>query len=68
MNQAPGATWKLADVDAAVRDLKSRRVALEHYYTLRGLERVGDVYKGHGVTVFWLQDPDGNVLSLVSDS
>ena len=67
-NQATGATWKLDDVDAAVADLKSRGVAFEHYDSLPGLERIGDVYKGHGMTVCWLKDPDGNILSLVSAS
>jgi catechol 2,3-dioxygenase-like lactoylglutathione lyase family enzyme len=67
-NQATGATWKLDDVDAAVADLKSRGVVFEHYDNVPELKQVGDVYKGHGMTVCWLKDPDGNILSLVGES
>ena len=67
-NQATGATWKLDDVDAAVADLKSRGVVFEHYENIPELERICDVYKGHGMTVCWLKDPDGNILSLVGAS
>lgn len=67
-NQATVVTWKLSDVDAAVADLKSRGVVFEHYDNIPELKPVGDVYKGHGTTVCWLKDPDGNILSLVGEA
>ena len=65
-NQATSITWRLDDVEAAAADLKSRGVAFEDYGDLPHLTHDGDVYKGHGMTVCWFTDPDGNIISLVS--
>jgi catechol 2,3-dioxygenase-like lactoylglutathione lyase family enzyme len=67
-NQATGATWRLTDVAGAAAELKSRGVAFEDYGDMPELKREGDLYKGHGMTVCWFKDPDGNTLSLVSAS
>ena len=42
-NQATAATWAVDDVDAEVRELKSRGVAFEHY-DFPGGTRDGDVH------------------------
>jgi catechol 2,3-dioxygenase-like lactoylglutathione lyase family enzyme len=65
-NQATAITWRLDDVDGAAADLKSRGVTFEHYDNVPELTLQGDLYKGHGMTVCWFKDPDGNVISLVS--
>jgi catechol 2,3-dioxygenase-like lactoylglutathione lyase family enzyme len=67
-NQATSVTWRLDDVEAVAVDLKSRGVTFEDYGDLPQLHREGDVYKGHGMTVCWFKDPDGNIISLVSRS
>ena len=67
-NEATAATWVLDDVDGAVRDLKSRGVAFEHYPDLPGLKIEGDVHVADdgAMKVAWFKDPDGNILSIVS--
>jgi catechol 2,3-dioxygenase-like lactoylglutathione lyase family enzyme len=65
-NEATSATWATADVDEAVRQLKSKGVVFEHYDNMPDLELKGDVYVGDGIKVAWFKDPDGNILSIVS--
>lgn len=65
-NQATGATWIVGDqVDALVRELKSRGVTFEHY-DLPDTRREGDVHVSGGIRVAWFKDPDGNIHSLVN--
>ena len=64
-NRATAVTWKVGDLDEAVRSLKARGVAFEHY-ELPGMRREGDVHLGGAVKVAWFKDPDGNILNLVS--
>lgn len=67
-NKATALTWQVDDVDAAVRDLKRKGVAFEHYQ-MPGLKQDGDVYvapDGH-MRVAWFKDPDGNILNLVGE-
>ena len=67
-NKATALTWQVADIDAAVRDLKTKGVAFEHYQ-MPGLKQDGDVYvapDGH-MRVAWFKDPDGNILNIVAE-
>jgi catechol 2,3-dioxygenase-like lactoylglutathione lyase family enzyme len=66
-NRATSATFEAKDVAAEAAKLKARGVTFEHYDNLEGLTLQGDVYVGGGMAVAWFQDPDGNVLSIVSD-
>lgn len=64
-NQATAATWSVDDVDAEVRDLKSRGVVFEHY-DFPGVTREGDVHVSGKRRNAWFKDPDGNILSIVN--
>jgi len=64
-NQATAATWAVDDVDAEVRELKSRGVAFEHY-DFPGGTRDGDVHVSGKRRNAWFKDPDGNILSIVN--
>ena len=50
-----------------VRELKAKGVAFEHYDNLPGLTVQGDVHVGGDMKVAWFKDPDGNILSIVSE-
>ena len=65
-NKATAATWPVADVDAVVKELKSRGVAFERYDDLPGLAMQGDIHVGGEMKVAWFKDPDGNILSIVN--
>ena len=68
-NEATAATWVTDDVDAAVRDLKAKGVSFEHYPNLPGLKIDGDIHvtDDGDMKVAWFKDPDGNILSIVSN-
>ena len=67
-NKATALTWLVADIDAAVADLKKRGVAFEHY-RMPELKQEGDVYASpdRHMRVAWFKDPDGNILNLVTE-
>jgi catechol 2,3-dioxygenase-like lactoylglutathione lyase family enzyme len=65
-NKATAVTWNVGnEVDATVRDLKSKGVTFEHY-KMPGMKLEGDVHVGGGMRIAWFKDPDGNILSVVS--
>ena len=64
-NQATAATWVVDDIDAVVRDLKSKGVTFEHY-DFPGVKREGDVHVMGALRNAWFKDPDGNILSIVN--
>ena len=64
-NQATALTWTVDDVEAEVRELKSRGVSFEHY-DMPELERRGDVHVADEFKTAWFKDPDGNILNLVN--
>ena len=65
-NRATAATWVVGeDVDAIVRELKSRGVAFERY-DMPNTAREGDVHVAGGTRVAWFKDPEGNILSVVN--
>jgi catechol 2,3-dioxygenase-like lactoylglutathione lyase family enzyme len=58
------AHFEVADIEAAVADLRSRGAVFEEYtagplVTTNGVAQMGPVARGA-----WLKDPDGNVLGL----
>jgi len=68
-NKATSVTWAVDDIEAAIRDLKSKGVAFEHYQ-VPGLRQQGDLYvaeDGGDMRTAWFKDPDGNILSLYAD-
>jgi predicted enzyme related to lactoylglutathione lyase len=64
-NQASAVTWAVDDVDATVRDLKSRGVTFEHYQ-FPNMKLEGDVHAMGQTRAAWFKDPDGNILAIAS--
>jgi catechol 2,3-dioxygenase-like lactoylglutathione lyase family enzyme len=65
-NKATAATWDVGDeLDAIVQTLRGNGVSFEHY-DLPGTTRDGDIHSMGGMRGVWFKDPDGNILSLVS--
>jgi len=66
-NRATAVTWVVRDdVDKIVKDLKAKGATFEHY-DMPGMTRKGDVHVAGSMKVAWLKDPDGNILSIVSE-
>jgi catechol 2,3-dioxygenase-like lactoylglutathione lyase family enzyme len=58
------AQWHVADVDAEVRDLKSKGLAFEHY-DLPGVDWDDDVATLGGMgKAAWFRDSEGNILCI----
>lgn len=54
-------------VEAAVRELTDRGIALEHYEdTPTETDELG-VFRGGGPLIAWFKDPAGNVLSVIEE-
>lgn len=66
-NKATAATWAVKEIEAVVARLAERGVAFEHYVDLPDLTIQGDLHVGGDMKVAWAKDPDGNILSFVSD-
>jgi len=68
-NEATAVTWIVArgEVESIAKALKAKGVAFEHY-DMPGLTLQGDVHVGTDMSVAWLKDPDGNIISVVSAS
>ena len=66
-NRATAVTWNVDDVQALVRDLKSKGIAFEHY-DMPGAKVDGDIYSFGDLHNAWFKDPDGNIHSLVNRS
>jgi catechol 2,3-dioxygenase-like lactoylglutathione lyase family enzyme len=64
-NKATVATWIVrTGLQSIAAELKTKGVAFEHY-DLPGLKLEGDVHAGDDLSVVWLKDPDGNILSII---
>ncbi|RKE19181.1 VOC family protein [Streptomyces sp. TLI_171] len=55
------ASWKVADLDAEMTELRARGVVFEEY-DLPGLKTLDGVAENDGMRAAWFKDPDGNVL------
>jgi catechol 2,3-dioxygenase-like lactoylglutathione lyase family enzyme len=63
-NKATTLTFEAGkEVAAIARTLKTKGVTFERY-DMPTMKLEGDVYVGGGMSVAWLKDPDGNILSL----
>ncbi|MFJ7566192.1 VOC family protein [Herminiimonas sp. NPDC097707] len=66
-NKATTLIWNVGDeIDTIAHTLKDKGVAFVHY-DLPGLTLEGDLHVGGNMKVAWFKDPDGNILSIVSD-
>jgi predicted enzyme related to lactoylglutathione lyase len=66
-NKGTAALWEVQNVEATAKELKARGVTFEHY-DMPGLTRTGDIYRGDRMAVAWFKDPDGNILSIQSQT
>ncbi|GLW58672.1 VOC family protein [Kitasatospora phosalacinea] len=55
------ASWKVADLDTEMAELRGRGVVFEEY-DQPGLKTVDGVAEADGMRAAWFKDPDGNVL------
>src|SRR5205809_210314 len=67
-NQATYASWTVADVEAAVKELKDKGVSFEQYDDLPGAQREGDIHVMGELKSAWFKDPDGNILNIVNQT
>lgn len=66
-NQATAATWEVADVQAAIDDLKPKGVSFEHFdMPPEAGEWQGDMLVSNSEKAAWFKDPDGNTLCIHS--
>jgi catechol-2,3-dioxygenase len=65
-NQATCATWAIDDVERVAKEFSARGVTFEHY-DLPGTTVEGDVHVEGDRKAVWFKDPDGNILSVVSE-
>lgn len=56
------------DIDQAVKGLKEKGVALEHYEGLTDDEGIArGIANNHGPDIAWFKDPAGNILSVLQE-
>jgi catechol 2,3-dioxygenase-like lactoylglutathione lyase family enzyme len=55
--------FEVDDIDAAVDELTSRGVSIEHYNGFEQDER--GIARGPGPMIAWFKDPAGNILSVL---
>jgi len=59
--------WRVANIEAEIRDLTARGVAFLRYDDM-GQDELGVWTTPTGEKVAWFTDPDGNTLSLTQDA
>jgi catechol 2,3-dioxygenase-like lactoylglutathione lyase family enzyme len=65
-NKATAVTWVVgAEMEGVVQQLKAKGVAFEHY-DMPDMTREGDIHVAGTMKVAWFNDPDGNILNIVS--
>ena len=57
--------FQVADVEAAVAQLKERGVEFERYTGTPAETDEDGIFRGEGPTIAWFKDPAGNVLSVI---
>lgn len=66
-NKATSAMWNVgADFDAVAAALAAKGVMFERY-DMPGLHCDGGIYSIGDIKMAWFKDPDGNILSIVSE-
>jgi catechol 2,3-dioxygenase-like lactoylglutathione lyase family enzyme len=63
-NRATTAVWQIDDLEATVRELKSKGIAFEHYDDLPDTTRDGDIHDAGGFKIAWFKDPTGNIFEV----
>ncbi|GAA2771247.1 VOC family protein [Streptomyces showdoensis] len=60
------ASWKVADLDAEMKELRSKGVAFEDY-DLPGLKTVDGVVESDDMRGAWFKDSEGNILCVLEE-
>ena len=63
-NQATAAGWQVGDIEAAMKELRSKGVTFEEY-DLPGLRTVDGIATLGPTKSSWFKDTEGNILALV---
>lgn len=64
-SQSTCAWWTVEDVEATIKDLKSRGVKFQKNYDLPRAKRKNDMYLlNEKKRAAWFKDPDGNILGI----
>ena len=62
-SRASQAFWQVSDVEAEVKELKSRGVKFEEY-DMPGIKMVHSIATGGGAKTAWFKDTEGNILAI----
>ena len=62
-SKASQAFWSVEDVEAEVKELKSRGIRFEEYDTPH-MKTVNSIATGGGAKTAWFKDTDGNILAI----
>ena len=62
-SKASQAFWQVKDVEAEVKELKSRGVTFEEY-DLPGVTMENSIATGGGAKTAWFKDTEGNILAV----
>ncbi|MEU6933691.1 VOC family protein [Streptomyces sp. NPDC046385] len=60
------ASWKVADLDAEMKDLRSKGVTFEDY-DLPGIKTVDGVVESDEMRGAWFKDSEGNILCVLEE-
>ncbi|MFJ6350789.1 VOC family protein [Streptomyces sp. NPDC092046] len=60
------ASWKVADLDAEMKELRSKGVAFEDY-DLPGIKTVDGVVESEDMRGAWFKDSEGNILCVLEE-
>jgi catechol 2,3-dioxygenase-like lactoylglutathione lyase family enzyme len=64
-NKGTAVTWAVGgDFDGVVDSLRQKGVTFEHYDSLPGTTRDGDIHSFEGMRAVWFKDPSGNILNV----
>ncbi|MEU6977251.1 VOC family protein [Streptomyces sp. NPDC046371] len=60
------ASWKVADLDAEMKELRSKGIAFEDY-DLPGIKTVDGVVESEDMRGAWFKDSEGNILCVLEE-
>jgi predicted enzyme related to lactoylglutathione lyase len=63
-SEASQAFWQVEDIEAEVRELRSRGVVFEEY-DVPGMKTENGIATGGGARAAWFKDSEGNVMAII---
>jgi len=67
-NKATYMSWEVKNIEEVVAELKSKGVSFEQYDNIPETTREGAVHVTGDYRAAWFKDPDGNILSIGSQT